>query len=275
VSDENAAVSEYAVDLLYPETPLLSAGELEAALSERCGTVEAEPAAQPRTFAFRFPDLGDPGSPAGISVRIVDSPAPPGEIAAAAAQTRDWPQAQAAAARHRARLTLADVRSQPLPYKNRLRLFQDALAAVHACAAPGAILWRPSGKLVNPDALSRAKPGEKRDAIWGAVNVRLLPVPGQAAKMVMDTLGLAALGLPDLECMIRTEDPLSVEAFLLSLARYEFDLGDVLPDGRVVRGPAGDRYALYRARATRGPERQVISLRTASGPPTGETKRFT
>lgn len=275
MSDDNAAVPEYAVDLLYPETPLLSGGELEAALSDRCGAVEAEPATQPRAFAFRFPDLGDPGSPAGVSIRIVDSPVPPAEISAAAAQTRDWPQAQAVAAGQKARLALADVRAQPLPYKNRLRLFQDALAAVHACAAPGAILWRPSGKLVNPAGLSRARPGEKRDAIWGAVNVRLLPVPGQAAKMVMDTLGLGALGLPDLECAIRDEDPLSVEAFLLSLARYVFDLGDVLPDGRVVRGPGGDRYALIRARATRGPERQVISLRAASGPPTGETKRFT
>lgn len=274
MSDDNAAVEQYAVDLLYAETPLLSAAELESALADRCGAVAAEPAPQPRTFAFRFPDIGDPSAPAGLSIRIVDSPVPATEIAAAAAQTRDWPQAQAVASRQQARLTLADVRAQSMPYKNRLRVFQDALAALHACAAPGAILWRPSGKLVNPLALARAKAGEKRDAIWGAVNVRLLPVPGQSAKMVMDTLGLAALGLPDLECVIRTEDPLSVESFLLSLARYEFDLGDVLPDGRVVRGPGGDRYALYRARATRGPERQVISLRAASGPPTGETKRF-
>lgn len=275
MSDENSAVEHYAVDLLYSEAPLLSAGELESALSDRCGTVEPEAASQPRSFAFRFPDLGEPGNPAGVLIRIVDSPVPPAEIAAAAAQTRDWPDAQAAASRQKARLSLSDVRCRTLPYKNRLRLFQDVLGAVHACAAPGAVLWRPSGKLVNPAALGRAaKPGEKGDALWGAVNVRLLPIPGQAAKMVMDTLGLGALGLPDFECQMRTEDPLSVEAFLLSLSRYVFDLGDVLPDGRVVRGPAGDRYALFRARATRGPERQVVSLRAASGPPTGETKRF-
>ena len=36
--------------------------------------------------------------------------------------------------------------------------------------------------------------------------------------MTIDTLGLAALGLPDLEVTVRLEDPAKTEAFLLSIA---------------------------------------------------------
>ncbi len=71
---------------------------------------------------------------------------------------------------------------------------------------------------------------------------------------------------------VRLEDPAKTEAFLLSIARYVFDLGDVMPDGRVVKGQTGDRWIIQRTRASHVPARENLFLKSASDvPPTGNT----
>lgn len=277
MSEGNAPVEAYAADILYTETPLITGNELQEALEQRIGAVEAERGGAAGSFLFQFPDLADPsregGAPVGCSVERGDGPLDEPTIARALAQTRDWKDAGNAARAHEARLVVTDRRAAGLAYKNRLRIFQDVVAAVTSCATPTAILWHASGKFVNPLALTRApKPSEKRDALQGAVALRRLPPPDKGAKMTIDTLGLAALGLPDLEVIVRLEDPARVEGFLLSIARYVFDLGDVLPDGRVVKGPTGDRWILKRTRAANVPSREVLHLKSANDvPPTGNT----
>ena len=278
MGESNAPVAAYTVDILYAETPLITGDELLNALHERVGTVEPEKAGRPGSFAFKFPDLADPsregGQPVGVTIERGDGPLPPDELKRVLQVTRDWSGAGNAGNSHEARLVVSDRRASELSYKNRLRIFQDVVGAVVSCAAPLAILWRASGKLVNPATLARAsKPGEKRDPLAGAVNVRLTPPPaGTSAKMVLDTLGLHALGLPDLEVLVRLEEPKKVELFLLSIARYVFDLGDVLPDHRVVKGPAGDRWVIKRGRASSVPGREVLTLRPANDiPSTGNT----
>lgn len=277
MGDSNEPVESYAADLLYTETPLLTQAELLDALTERVGAVEPEDGAGPGSFLFKFPDLADPsregGRPVGCAIERGDGPLEEADIARALTQSRDWKDAGNAARSHEARLVVSDLRAAGLGYKNRLRIFQDLVTAVSACATPCAILWRPSGKLVNPLALTRApRPGEKRDILQSAVALRRLPPPGGGAKMSIDTLGLHAFGLPDLECTVRLEDPAKVESFLMSIARYLFDLGDVLPDGKVVKGATGDRYILKRTRAAAVPSRAVLALKPANDvPPTGNT----
>lgn len=278
MGEGNAPVDSYAADILYGETPLITGDELLEALRERIGAVEAEAGSVPGAFLFTFTDLADParegGQPVGVFIERGEGPLSPEEIKRALAATRDWSGAGNAANSHEARLVVSDLRAAELSYKNRLRLFQDVVAAVASCATPLAIRWISSGKLVNPLLMTRsAKPGEKRDPLAGAVNVRhLAPPAGVSARMVLDTLGLAALGLPDLEILVRLENPQKVEPFLLSIARYVFDLGDVLPDGRVLKGPTGDRWVVKRTRAANIPAREVLQLRPATDvAPTGNT----
>ena len=278
MGEGNAPVESYTADILYGETPLITGNELLEALQERVGAVEMETGGVPGAFLFQFPDLADPsregGQPVGFFIERGDGPLPADEVKRNLAMTRDWSGAGNAVNSHEARLVVSDLRASGLGYKNRLRIFQDAVGAVAACATPLAILWRASGKFINPLVMTRsAKPGEKRDPLAGAVNLRHTPPPaGVSARTVIHTVGLAALGLPDLEILIRLENPQKVEPFLLSIARYVFDLGDVLPDGRVVKGPTGDRWVIKRTRASNVPARDVLQLRPADDvAPTGNT----
>jgi hypothetical protein len=52
-----------------------------------------------------------------------------------------------------------------------------------------------------------------------------------------------------------------MEAVLMSLARYEYDLGDVIAVGRVVKVPGSDTpWVSTRAPSRQGPPRDVIRL---------------
>jgi hypothetical protein len=259
---DNSPVPVYGVELLYASPPRLSSQDLLESLRERLGA--AEPGEDPTSLLFDFPDLADPsregGRPAGLGVEPAVDPLDEIETAEALGGTRDWPGAEAAVRRHRARLLVVDRRASAIPYKNRMRIFRDGLLAVVGRAAPLAVFWRPAAKLVNPAALGGPKPDPLREL----VGLRLLPAPGGGASMMLDTVGLAPLGLPDLECPVKGVDPAGTEPFLLSLARYLYDLGDVIPDGRVLKGPDGKtRYACVRAPSAHLPARTVLSLRPA------------
>src|SRR6185503_10165637 len=93
----------------------------------------------------------------------------------------------------------------------------------------------------------------------GAVNVRRTLVKS-AGGVVLDTLGLCALGLPDFEITLGERMPPLFEAMLRSLARYEFDLGDVIAEGRTVKG-GGEAFRCERGSSTVEPARDVFVLK--------------
>ena len=84
---------------------------------------------------------------------------------------------------------------------------------------------------------------------------------GRSDERVMDTVGLAALELPDVQCHFFALDAAAVAALLEETARYLFAEGDVIGDGDTVpgtrrrgSGPAAARMALV------DPPRDVVDV---------------
>ena len=196
-------VSSYAVDLLYDELPLFSRDELLAKLRDRCGAASAMDNAKDGGLNFFFPDLRAPFKdstvPVQVAITVTPGPLPVDQVMPVMKQTWDWAEAKDVVAKHQAIATVSDLLASALPYKSRLGFFQNVLCGVLELLKPLAIRWRPSGKFVHPSLLLAAlEPGPKRDAIKGAVNVRRTIVKSTGG-VVLDTLGLGALGLPDFE----------------------------------------------------------------------------
>jgi hypothetical protein len=259
-----APVSSYAVDLLYEELPLLTRDEVLAMLRDRCGAASAMDPGPDGGLNFFFPDLRVPfrdgTAPVQVALTVTPGPIPADQAQAALKQTWDWAEAKDALARHTAHLVVGDLLGQGLPYKSRLGFFQNVLCGLLETTPPVAIRWRPSQKLVSPAALLKAlQPGPERDAIKGAVNVRRT-LSKSAGGVVMDTLGLGALGLPDFEVALGERMPPLFDAMLRSLARYEYDLGDVIAEGRTVKG-GGEAFRCERGPASIEPARDVFILK--------------
>jgi hypothetical protein len=260
----NSPVPSYAVDLLYDERPLFTRDEVLAKLRDRCGAASAMDPSAGGGLNFFFPDLRVPfregTAPVQVAMTVTSSPLPADQAQGELKQTWDWAEAKDRLARHQSHVAVSDLLAAALPYKSRLGFFQNVLGGLLELMMPVAIRWRPSGKFVNPEALVKAlEPGEGRDPIKGAVNVRRSLVKS-AGGVILDTLGLGALGLPDFEIALGQRMPALFDAMLRSIARYEYDLGDVIADGRSFKG-GGESFVCQRGSSSAEPVREVLVLK--------------
>ena len=105
-----------------------------------------------------------------------------------------------------------------------------------------------------------------------ACNVRQFKGDEKGSETLMDTLGLAALGLVDVQCYFRDLDPDRVAPWLFGVAGYLFMQGDVIKDGHTIQGlNAGDRWRCTYREPLVGPERVVIDIEPGSHSPRRST----
>jgi hypothetical protein len=279
--------STYGVELLLDEPPRADLGAMEAAIRvarPRATRLTSNPA--PGVLHLAHPDLpvrlGELRVPAQTVISTVDVARIAGGPALEAALAQSWsfPGARATVARARHALVVTDLMSSTLAAPARLRLAQQLTRALTALLRPIAIHWRPAQRVIPPDALLDAN-GDEAAFFAAGVNVRLFRVaprvrsPDEAedrasedrgadeddGSIVMDTFGLGALGLTDLQCHARGLEPDALARLLYNTAWYVFERGDVLEHDHTVEGlTPGSRWRCRREPAIVGPARAVIDL---------------
>ncbi|HXX94594.1 MAG TPA: DUF4261 domain-containing protein, partial [Planctomycetota bacterium] len=247
--------------------PVFTKAEVLNHLRDRCGAVSAVDPASEDGLNFYFPayrvPFKDDAMPVQVAISVQDARLEDPALEKALGRTLDWTEAKAAAERHTAHVTLTDILAVQLEYRSRLGLFQNVLQGLMELVMPAAILWRASMKVVDPMSLVQAlRPGDARNPLYGAVNVRRFKSADRPGRMLMDTLGLSAIGLPDFEVPFEGIEPSKIEAILWSLVRYQFDLGDVIADGRVFKVPGTkESWVCSRSPSRQPPTREVIALK--------------
>ena len=199
-----------------------------------------------------LPEGGDPGARAAALQQMWDWPdpaAPDGDASAGA---------RAAVQRSRAVLSVSDMAG--LQYKDRLALFQRLVRALITRLPVLAIHWVPSQRIVDP--AKYVVPDPRHPIIQGPVNVRSFKVREHArGTLALDTLGLAALGLRDLQVVF--DDPAMggpIGGWLLGAASLVFERGDFLGHRDTVDGVGGVLRCHHEA-ASLPPAREVVDFR--------------
>jgi hypothetical protein len=185
----------------------------------------------------------------------VKPPPPRTALADAIEHARDWPDAAKAARAAKAAWTIAD----ELPSPERLMPFVVKVAAAAKKRKCVAIWWKPAARLVSPEMLAAAV--KEEDPLRVALQVRLFHVEtGVKDEHVVDTVGLDALGLPDVQCHFVGMDPQVVGTVVATAARYVFDEGDVIGEGDTIDAPDGQAWTCRREEALVEPGRDVIDV---------------
>lgn len=162
----------------------------------------------------------------------------------------------------------SDFMASGLAYRERARLLtawlETALELFPTCDG----VWTPSaGKLLTREqALKNPLTGDSR-FLWYGVNVRLFNISdGVEGEMVMDTLGLYALGLPDVQLHFHGLDPNPVSNYLYNVGQYLYDNDVPIKPGETVDGVNAqgiDRNIQWECRyenALIRPERPVMDI---------------
>jgi hypothetical protein len=250
----------YRVDWLYPGQPKLDAAAIRSELQRRL------PKSQVRELGVGYLAVVHEGHRAefagktGPAITAVftakDQAIPELELESALEQTWSWPrdEARARVLRSQTRVVQLDLLSRNQPYQTRLRLIHEVAKAVARVTEPTVAYWHPAGWMVAPEGLND-------DPLDAAMNVRLFNVDGRASEHVMDTLGLAALGVPDIQCKFVGLEPARVAGFLRDTGRYVFENGDVIQEGNTIQGlEPSDKWACRRTIALVAPARAVVDV---------------
>lgn len=265
----------YGVELLCEQPPTFERSALLQSVRKYCPNAELMGEAEGKgglSCSFVHPDhlvrLEDAVIPAQTHVLIANDPySVTPEVADDLRQSWGFPDAARALSTCGHSLLVTDLMSSALAPKERLGLFQDVLAGVLDVVPARAIHWRPSAHFLAVDQYREAyRQGGAARFFAGAINVRFAAIEDAPGEMIMDTLGLAALGFPDLQCHFRDLDPNDVATVLLNSGCYIYEVGDVIQDGNTIEGAtAGSRWLCRHEDSMLAPLRTVLDLNP--GPP--------
>jgi len=163
---------------------------------------------------------------------------------------------------------LSDFMSSTLDHRVRRRALSAALCAVIDNSNIELVHFVPTMQFLDAnDVLERLSNQEERaNPTCGFLNVRLFRISNVPGEVVMDTLGLSALRLSDVQIHFRDLDPNEVAGFLYGIGRYLFEKGDVIEADHTVEGLSpGERWRCRRERSLVPPERVVIDIDPGPG----------
>jgi Domain of unknown function (DUF4261) len=262
--------------LLCEQMPDIKRDVLLEALKKRCPA--AEPLDPSNVLGFAHPDhivqLKDAAVPAATLVVKSEDPIDPSSLEPALQQSWKFPEARQAVQDCSTFVIVSEFMSSPLPYRERLDLFQAVVASTLEVVSCEAIHWIPTQQIVDPvKYLQDFNHPDIPKLFAGALNVRLFNVSGSEGDLIMDTLGLAVFGLPDLQCHYRGLVPKEVAQVLYDTALYVFENGDVIKDGHTVQGISADqKWRCQHEKALIAPERVVLDLNPGAPYAAGQRK---
>jgi len=150
-------------------------------------------------------------------------------------------------------LGVVEMFGRPLPPAERHELFARVVDALIGELAPSLIVSVPTQEILDPVRLTG-------DSTMLVANVRLLRVEG-ADTTVMDTVGLAALGLPDVQMVFGGLEHDHVAGYLYDVALYVYEHGDVIQDGQTIEGlEPGTAWRCGRVTSLLQPARTVLHI---------------
>ncbi|MDI3288981.1 DUF4261 domain-containing protein [Polyangium sp. 15x6] len=175
-----------------------------------------------------------------------------------------WRAASAIGSHARFAIDFGELTSMMLATPDRVRLLLESIASLVEAQPPLAIHWCTTGKFEEPGAFLAKLAGA--DRVRRAINVRLFELPD--GELVMDTLGLCALGMLDLQVHFKDLDLEEVGHYLYDTAvehiaagpRVHVPCACPVGDGDTITGPGG-RAAIGRYEmAMIAPRRGVLDI---------------
>ncbi|WP_167356600.1 DUF4261 domain-containing protein [Pedobacter soli] len=252
--------------LLFSGKPSLNADQILAELKKHIPNIDHSFAVS--SLIFSFPDypvqLADATIPAQLNILIPDrNEAGVGLPDTAFTQNWHWPEANDIAKNCQYEILITDLMSRSLPYKTRVNLFMDFLTAVIRVTQPDSVYTFHGDKLLNPVAITNLWDNDKTQALYALCNVRLFNVSNdpQNRELLMDTIGMHALGLPDFQIRFTGLNENEMANLMWTYAYHVYEYGDIIEDGETIEGlTAGSKWKCVKQLSLVAPERIVINI---------------
>jgi len=271
---QSGLLRSYGVVLYYRDAPALAKPKLLEALQARVPDVlpldgDAESDLLAFVYSRHLSSTGQGRVPAQCLLQPEATPPEAESLVPVLRQTWLWREGPTLLPLCHHRVELRDFMAAGLGAQVRLELFQRTLHGVLEAAPAVALHWLPTQQLVDPAQFAAAMESGGFDQLLpGAVNVRFYraQAPDGGEAMLMDTVGLAAIGLADLQCYFRELPAEEVRRVLLDGAGYLFRHGLIVRQGDQLPGIGGatDPWDCEVGLSFVPPERLAVTLLPAA-----------
>lgn len=260
----DAFAETYSVELCMKEKPVILVNELLENMKKYCGNVELV-SNQDNNISFAFTDYILEYKNASVPVSIVISTFDqrPNREKIKKSLEQSWSfENKELLEECKFTVLVTDIMAIGLEYAKRIELFQKALyAIVELIPCEGIHFHLTEQVLSKEDYLENNPLNDNYDLLFGALNVRMFNIEGKENEYLMDTLGLSAVGLCDLQCHFKNLDPNEVSNILYSYGYYIFDNLDAAENMKVIEGVnKGDEWTCQHEVSLAGPERVVLDI---------------
>ena len=180
-------------------------------------------------------------------------------------QNWNWKEAESVVRNCKYEILLTDILSRNLDYKLRLEFFQKFVASIVETMDPNGIWIANGDQLFNKqEYLNCFEKGDYQNLI-AFMKVRLFNLEETNDEMIMDTIGLSALGLPDFEMRFKTFDPSVIAGLLFNYGSYIYEKGVVIENGNTIQGiEESQRWKCYFRESSIEPKRITIVIENPS-----------
>jgi hypothetical protein len=266
---ERGGFGPYTVELLFEGQPDVDAEVLRARVAERLDEVVDLSPEDPwqsngkQAVLLFFPSMQVTFAQGSIPSQVfllgpTEDP-PARSWATAIQQTWDFDDAADVVQRHTHTMVVGDLMAGPLPIRDRITLMTTVVAAACELLRPTGIYWLPSDLIVAPSAFLEWLAHDGLSDVGPLINVRFFDSGTDG--MVMDTLGMAGLQLPDVQIHYTTLEPPWAAQKVRSVAAYLWEKGDVIEDGQTIPGLLdGELWPCRHEDSLVGPDRVVLDI---------------
>ena len=183
------------------------------------------------------------------------------ELTTSFRQSWNWPQAEETVKKCSYEILITDLMSRNLDYKERIEYFQKFASSIISAMNPSAVWVRNSEMILKPtDFLEKSRQNNYQN-VNVFMNVRLFTIQGTKGEMIMDTLGLNSLGLPDFEFRFANYDAQQIAGLLFNYGHYIFENGVVIEHGNTIEGiDENQKWKCYFNHSQLEPKRVVVEI---------------
>lgn len=255
---------------LYAEGPIaFDVEKIERELSATLGRVKRH--ADDLLTLFTLPDfpveLKDGRVCAQVALMTAKRGNPEWSEEASAQQSWRLRDARERRAKAQNSLLMSEMMSASLDHRQRRKIQSTVLISLLRNSNLSLLHVVPTQQYLDAkDVLGQlTRPEEAANPITPFLNVRFFNISNSKGDMVMDTMGLSALGLTDFQCHFRDLDPTAVAGVLHGLGCYVFERGSVIEPGHTIQGVGGAKWRVQPEMSLLEPKRMVLDVNP--GPP--------
>ena len=255
----------YSVELYMKEKPIILENKLLENIKKYCGNVKII-SNEDKNLTFAFMDYilnyRNVSVPVTMMISISDEESESEKLRRSLEQSWNYDKDKGAIESCKIKVLVTDLMAIGLEYKKRVELFQKALYAIVELINCEGINFHIAEQLISrEDYLENNPLNDEYDPLFGILNVRLFNIEGQKNEYIMDTLGLSAIGLCDLQCHFKNLNPNEISNILYSYGYYIFDNQDAIDDMKTIEGISKeDQWICQPEVAIAGPERVVLDI---------------